>query len=221
MPVHNGMPFLTDALSAVQAQTHRRLELIVVDDGSTDDSLVQVQAFTDPRIRLFRQANAGTAAARNRGIRDARGALVGFLDQDDLWLPGKLEVQVEAMVRDPGLDLVLCHVWQGWFDAGSSPAACLAARSGRRLAGYLPSALLVRRTLLDRIGGFREHHHLAESFEWFVRVREGGFRSLMLPEVLAVRRVHAANKGRSLASQRGEYARVLAESLRRRRSVRP
>jgi len=218
IPIFNGMPYIVDAVASVLAQSHRRLELILVDDGSSDGSLDRIRAFSDFRIRWLSQANSGTASARNQGLRQGRGDLVAFLDQDDLWLPEKLHLQLQAMTLDPSVDLVLGHLWQGRFPAGSTPAACLADRSGRRLAGYLPSTLLMRRSLLEGVGEFREDQQLAESFEWFVRVRDLGFRAHMLPEILSVRRVHTANKSLTLGSLRGEYARVLAGSLQRRRS---
>jgi glycosyltransferase involved in cell wall biosynthesis len=218
IPIYNGMPYIVDAVASVLAQSHRQLELILVDDGSSDGSLDQIRACSDPRIRWLSQANSGTAAARNQGIHLGRGDLLAFLDQDDLWLPDKLRIQVEAMTADPGLDLVLGHIWQGCFPTDSKPATCLANRTGRRLAGYLPSTLLARRSLFKAVGDFREDQRLAESFEWFVRVRDRGFREHLLPEILSIRRVHPANKSLSLSSWRGEYARVLAESLRRRRS---
>jgi glycosyltransferase involved in cell wall biosynthesis len=164
------------------------------------------------------QPNAGTAAARNRGAALARGDCLAFLDQDDLWLPDKLAVQMDALAADPSLDLVLGHVWQGAFPAGTAAADLLASHAGRRLAGYLPSTLLVRREAFAAMGGFAADHALTEAFDWFVRARERGLRQQMLPQVVALRRVHGANKGRSQRHARAEYARVLKHSLDRRRN---
>src|SRR5262245_10754564 len=93
VPVYNGEAFLGEALASIRAQRHRPIEILVVDDGSTDGTAAVVMA-ADAGIRYMRQDNAGGAAARNRGIGMARGTFVAFLDADDLWPPEKLERQI-------------------------------------------------------------------------------------------------------------------------------
>src|SRR5689334_21141299 len=96
VPVYNTLPYVADALESALAQTHRELDVVVVDDGSTDGSsgVVVELAAREPRIRVVRQPNAGLAAARNAGLAAAAGEYVAFLDSDDLWLPEKLERQL-------------------------------------------------------------------------------------------------------------------------------
>lgn len=107
MPAYNGERFIAQSILSVLAQTYRGLELIVIDDGSTDRTADIVREFqkTDNRIRYIRQKNSGQAAARNTGIRDSQGDLIAFLDQDDLWLEQKLEVQIKA-IDEAGVDVV-------------------------------------------------------------------------------------------------------------------
>ena len=100
IPAYNHGRFLREAIDSVLAQTYAPLEIIVVDDGSTDDTEQIVRSYGD-RVRYIRQQNAGVGAARNNGIANARGEYVAFLDSDDLWLPEKLAVQVEYMRRHP------------------------------------------------------------------------------------------------------------------------
>ena len=99
IPVYNAARFLADAIRSVQAQRHPRIEIIVVDDGSTDGSGEVARSFAG--VRCLRQANGGIAAARNAGVHEARGNLLAFLDADDLWTPGKLALQLDVLRADP------------------------------------------------------------------------------------------------------------------------
>ncbi len=101
IPLYNKGPYIARALNSVLAQTVRDFEVIVVDDGSTDDGAEVVRGFADPRIRLIRQENRGVSAARNRGIEAARGELVAFLDADDEWMPGHLEALLRLRDKYP------------------------------------------------------------------------------------------------------------------------
>src|SRR5688572_3090637 len=107
MPAYNSGRFLAESVRSVQAQTFGGWELIIVDDGSTDDTAAVARGFaeSDARVRYVARANGGQAAARNTGLGEARGPLVAFLDSDDLWLPGKLEAQLGVLERT-GVDLV-------------------------------------------------------------------------------------------------------------------
>lgn len=101
IPLYNKSPYIARALNSVLAQTFQDFEVIVVDDGSTDDGAAVVRGFDDPRIRLIQQENRGVSAARNRGIEAARAELVAFLDADDEWLPGHLEVLLRLRDKYP------------------------------------------------------------------------------------------------------------------------
>src|SRR5262245_42249310 len=118
MPVYNGERHLREAIDSVLRQTHRNLELIVVDDGSTDGSAEIARAFGD-QVRLIRQANVGSAVARNVGIASARGEFVAFIDADDGWVSNKLELQVRYLVEHPDVGMVY-HGWIVW--EGDAPA---------------------------------------------------------------------------------------------------
>ena len=104
VPVHNGERYLGAALESIFAQRYEPLEVIVVDDGSRDGSVAVAAQFA---VRLVRQENRGVAAARNRGLAEARGDLLAFLDQDDAWPPGKLDTQVAFLAANPAVDFVL------------------------------------------------------------------------------------------------------------------
>ena len=166
IPVYNGARFISRTLDSVLAQTHRTLEIVVVDDGSTDRTtdLVLERAAADPRVRLVHQENSGVAAARNRGIRESQGPFIAPLDADDLWHPEKIERQLRRFEERPEAGLVYC--WSIGIDEHDAvlpypPAP--AAYEGDVLAAVLfqdfignASVPLIRRGCLEAVGGYDE-----------------------------------------------------------------
>lgn len=198
-------------------QDYSAYELIVVDDGSTDGSREIVDSLGPPS-RYIHQPNAGTAAARNRGIRVARGEFLAFLDQDDLWLPKKLTLQVEAMKQSETIGMAFTLVQQFIDPSLNADQRSHIKLSQQPAVGIIPSAALMRRRVLDEVGLFREGEYL-EWAEWYTRFVETGIHSYVVPEVLVKRRVHLYNKGRSCFVQRKQYARIMKAALDRRRAA--
>jgi glycosyltransferase involved in cell wall biosynthesis len=164
VPAYNAQRTLDATLDSVRAQTHRALEIIVVDDGSNDHTraIAERHAAVDARVRVIAQANAGVAAARNAGWRDARAEFVAFVDADDLWAPAKIERQLAALLAG-GERTGLAYCWMARVD----PEGAIIGRiSGRQIAGRAfdallranivgnGSAVLVRRAALLETGGF-------------------------------------------------------------------
>ena len=120
LPVHNGAATIDETLRSVRSQTYGGLEIIVVDDGSYDQTLeiVSSHAAVDRRIRLVRQPQGGVAAARNSGIAQARGKLVAFIDADDLWAPEKIAKQIAAL-RAAGPQYAVVYTWYALIDKDS------------------------------------------------------------------------------------------------------
>src|SRR5215471_9275789 len=113
VPVFNGERYLSETLDSILAQTYRPLEIVVVDDGSTDRTADVVASYHD-EVHYFKQANTGVPAARNLGISRAAGAFIAFLDADDLWHPEKLERQMACFKARPELEICLTHVQNFW-----------------------------------------------------------------------------------------------------------
>ena len=210
IPVYNGERFLAEAIESVQGQTWRPVEVIVVDDGSTDRSGEVARRFAS--VRCLRQDNAGQAVARNHGAAVATGQFLAFLDADDLWLADKLERQMAALRASP--DLVAVFGWAEEFvDAGSGPGV----RPLRRLPAQLPSAMLIRRAAFQQLGGYDSRWRLAEVADFYSRLQESGLAWTTLDHLVYRRRLHGQNIGVLKASEKMEYVDVVAAALARRR----
>jgi glycosyltransferase involved in cell wall biosynthesis len=219
VPVYNGESYLDQALNSMLGQTYRPLEVIAVDDGSTDGTAKLVADYGN-RVRYLSQPNSGHAAARNLGIREAKGEYVAFLDADDLWHPEKLARQVARFEARPGLDLSITHVQNFWVQALLEEwRQYRDQRRAQPVPGYSTITLLARRAAFERVGTFDPTLRHGDDTEWFMRARDQGLMIELLPDVLAYRRLHEQNRSRLLISQsRREYARLLKARLDRQRS---
>jgi glycosyltransferase involved in cell wall biosynthesis len=219
--VYNGERFLREALDSILAQNYRPLEVIVVDDGSTDGTAAIAAGYGE-RISLLHQANAGHAAARNRGIEAARGDFLAFLDADDLWRADKLTRQVERFRHRPELDASVTLIQNFWMpELATEAEEYRDQHRGGPLPGYSPVTLLARSSLFRRLGFFDTSLRHGGVAAWFVRAREQGALIELLPEVLVQRRMHARSFGReNVGSSQAEYLAIVKAALDRRRGRR-
>lgn len=191
IPVYNDAHFLREALASVFEQEYRPLEVIVVDDGSTDDSAAVAESFR--KVRLIQQPHLGVSAARNAGIAASKGELLAFLDSDDVWLPHKLALQVSKLQAGRPLTCVYTRM-RNLLHLG--PPCTLRHRhemvSGDQLA-ILPSALLTRREVFDKVGLFDETLHACEDSDWLLRARALRIALEIVAEPLLLRRIHDHN----------------------------
>jgi glycosyltransferase involved in cell wall biosynthesis len=178
IPTHNRAPLLTRALNSVLAQTHAPLEIILVDDGSTDET-PQLAADHFPQVRYIFQPNRGVSAARNRGMEAASGEWLAFLDSDDEWLPDKLANQVEAIEADPVMRI--CHTEEIWVRNGKrvNPMKKHAKSGGRIYRNCLPlcvispSSVMVHRSIFDEVGPFDDSLPACEDYDLWLRICAG------------------------------------------------
>ncbi len=178
IPTYNRAPLLRRALDSVFGQTFRDFEVLVVDDGSTDDTAATVAGCGDVRVRYLRQAqNAGVAAARNRGLREARAELVAFLDSDDEWLPDKLALQV-ALFRDAPEDIGLVYTGvESVRDDGRRTIErprCRGDVFREMLAANVVhgggSNVMIRRAVVATVGFFDEQVAAIEDYHYWLRI---------------------------------------------------
>ena len=201
---YNYARYIEQAIRSVLAQTYPNWELVIVDDGSQDDSLSVIRRFDDPRIVVLPlPSRHGACRAYNIAYAQCRGTYLGTVDADDLYLPEKLDRQVALLEARPDLDVV--GTWIVQIDAGgrevdgANAAAVNQPRDLNALDSWVPSDLLthssalIRKSTHDRVGGLNPQLHLAPDFELWLRFLAHGGRFTMMPERLTAYRSHPAN----------------------------
>lgn len=215
IPAFNAERYLAEAIDSVMSQTYRPVDIIIVDDGSTDGTRAVAERY-EASVRYVFQTNAGIGAARNRGIEMARGELLAFLDADDLWASDKLEWQAEALRKDPGLDMIFGYTQQfptpEMADEIQNRIRYVAEPTG----AYLGPAMLIRRDSFLRVGLFDPQWKVGDFVDWYLRAIDLGLRSAMEPRIVLHRRLHDTNHGTRHRHATGDYARIVRAALDRR-----
>ena len=203
VPVFNGERYLSEAVDSLLAQTYKSVEIIVVDDGSTDRTPQIVESF-GKQIRSLRQVNGGPAAARNSGVRIARGDFIAFLDADDLWHPEKLARQINCLEVRPEIDLCVTYLQNFWSPEFKAQAEHFVNHPlAKPMPGYFSlQTLCVRRNVFDAIGLFNTELRVCEDVEWFLRAVERRKVILVSQDILTYRRLHESNISRMSVTQK-------------------
>lgn len=216
IPAYNAARYLAEAIDSILTQGDFAPQVVVVDDGSTDETAEIAQSFGQG-VTCLSQPNAGIAAALNHGLEAARGEWLAFCAADDRWAQGRLEKQFAAFEAQPAPDLVFGHV-QNFFSPELGTEI-----TGRYycpplpLPGYSLASMLVKRKTFDRVGSFDPQYKIGEFVDWYARAQELGLVSSLLPDVVLWRRLHGDNLSIKSADRRGDFARILKAAMDRRR----
>jgi len=219
LPVFNGERFVAESLESVFQQSYSPIEIVVVNDGSTDGTKAVLDQYGS-RIKVIDQANAGVTAARIRGIAASSGALIAFLDADDLWLPEKTKMQVEHLAAHPEAGICTCLIENFWEEDLAEEAERLRGSKfdGSRMATL--QGIVLRPDVLERLGGLSpeiEHHH---AVDLLLRARDEGIAIEHVDRVLVRRRIHRDNLSRT-RGERGtaDLLRLAEGAIARRRAT--
>jgi len=217
IPVYNGEKYLAEAIESVLNQSYRPLEVIVIDDGSTDNSADIAKQYL-PSIKYSYQRNAGVASALNQGISISNGEYLSFLDADDLWLPDKLNLQMKSFETNNTIDMVFGQMRQFFSpDLDDTVKANIVLLDGI-MPSYFKGSMLIKRESFFRAGLFDTRWQLGDFVDWYLKALENGLKSFMIPDVVMERRIHKNNMGITQKRFRSDYLRILKASLDRRRA---
>lgn len=218
IPCHNGERYVGETIRSVLRQGVERLEIIVVDDGSTDRTR-EVVASMGEAVRYVRQPRGGVARARNGGAALASGAILAFLDADDLWPDGALRALLAPLERDAGLGMAVGHMEQFVSPELPEEARARFRFSPDPVPARMCGSVIMRRPVFDRVGGFSTRLETGEFMDWILRAEALGVRAETVPEVVLRRRLHRLNHGVVHRDARQDYVRVVKAALDRRRAA--
>jgi len=216
IPVYNCERYLAEAIESVLSQTYRSVEVIVVDDGSTDASASVAQQFIPP-VRYYYQPNSGPSAARNRGVDLSKGDFLAFLDSDDVWTPDKLKIQMATFEDNPKIEAVFGHVQQFISPELDDNVKKRIRCPSDTMPGFCANAMLIRRSSFIRVGPFDPQWKVGQFEDWYSKAIEKGLKFVMLPDLLVKRRLHQTNMSILERDSRADYCRILKAALDRRR----
>ena len=215
IPAYNGDRYIGDAIDSVLAQTYTNYEIIAIDDGSTDDTKRAIEEYGDA-IRYYAQANQGVAASRNLGISKAKGEYIAFLDQDDIFSPHKLALQVEVLEQNASIGIVNSG-WQivdrdGKVRAAVKPWLQIPQLSLANLIIWKPvflGAMLFRRSQLERTKGFDTNLEQTPDVDLVIRLAAMGCAAAWVKQTTVQYRQHEANASQNTLLQAQELERIL------------
>ncbi len=218
VPVYNGARYLRAALQSIFEQDYYPIEVIVADDGSTDNTAAIVRLFPD--VTYVGLEHKGVASARNAGLERARGEFISFLDADDLWTPQKTSLQMSYLQGNQHVDCTVGHN-RCFREPGVSTPEWLPRKYFEDIcvANCSLCALLAHRFVFEKVGSFNPQLRSGEDMDWFMRLRDKGITLETLPDVLFLRRFHDSNMTYEARDDRSHLVNIFKASINRKRRI--
>lgn len=195
IPVYNRAELILETINSVLNQTYQDFEIIIIDDGSVDNTKQVIESIKDSRIKYIYQENAGTSAARNNGTKNAKGEWIAPLDSDDIWLPEKLEKQINFLKNNPDIDI--CNTWVEAFSKNTTKKWTNINDSESIATGLLfdstlfHSASLIRKELFDKYNiNYNVNYKSSLDYDLWVKFAQVSAKFYVIPEILVRYRIH-------------------------------
>lgn len=210
--VFNGERFIKQTLKSIVDQEYPNLEIIVVDDGSTDNTATEIEQFPADILYHY-QVNSGIATGWNKGVKESRGKYISFIDADDTWAQGKLKFQVQFLENHPDIDIVFGYA-QEFYDAENHKNK----NQKDPIPGISAGTMMIRKDRFLEVGYFNPEWRKGIFSDWYLRATEEGLRTHIEKTVQLHRRIHGSNHGIVQRDKYVDYVRMLKASLDRKRN---
>lgn len=215
IPVYNGDLYLAAAIESILIQNYQPIEILIIDDGSTDDT-AKIAARFQQHVRYIYQPNSGASSARNVGLKMAAGEIIAFLDADDIWHEQKLAMQLDILTKNQSLEVVLGYLQKIY--------SIDLINKGTQFSSNIPPELtlslgasLFRRSAFDKVGNFDRYLKFSDDWDWFMRARELGVEIATCFNTVLFYRRHASNITNQIEMGNRYTLKMLKQSLDRRR----
>ena len=214
IPVYNYANYIGATLDSVFAQTYCPIEVIVVDDGSTDNSADIVRGY--PEVQYFYQSNQGVSVARNVAIAAAKGEFIAFLDADDLWKPDKLSLQIAYMLENPYIGITGTKAINFLESDTQLPPWLRDDPNWEEVTVIIPSTMVVHKSVFSQVGDFSVDYPVSQDTEWLWRAKDAKIPMFNINEILTLRRFHGSNLSWLMAgSCKSEMFKMIKQSIAR------
>lgn len=217
VPTYNSANYLSECINSILGQSYNKLEIIIVDDGSIDNTQ-DLKLYDNDRVNYYYQEHQGISSALNYAINLSKGEYISFLDADDLWHPNKLEIQLDVLLNNSNIDMVFGHIKQ--FISPEIPEEEIENTTNMDLKtpGYSRNTLLIRKKTFLEVGLFSKEYATGEFIEWYTRAQGIGLKNHLIQDILSRRRVHRNNTTRNRNQLGYDYARILKNVIDRRKN---
>ena len=218
LPVYNTEKYVAASVQSILDQTYKNLEILCINDGSTDGSLGILKNFGEKIILIDCAQNAGIAAARNAGLKIAKGDFIALMDADDLWEPEKIETQLKQFQENPSLDISFSYM--KCFISPDLPDDVKAIRHcpAEPMPGQVSATALIKTDSFWKVGLFDPKWRVGEFIDWMAKANELGLVHATLSDAFLLRRIHETNTGITERPARTDYLKIVKAALDRKRS---